>query len=538
LPEPEEGNLLETAGRLLSVLIRRRWWFLPIAGVTAIATVLVLLQLPNRYTSEATLLVVQQQVPERYVAPTTTTNVSEALQAMTQEVLSRTRLAAIVAEFGLYPEERKSLPPERVNELMFRNISIAPLKGNSDRGTVNSFKISFTAGSPDVAQQVTSRLTSLFISENLKTRAEQATNTAEFLGVQLETAQSKLAEQERRVREFKMRNLGELPEQQAGNLAILTGLQTQLQNTAAAKDRAEQQRVYLESLIRGLESAAALRSATTETTGISPTPGPIQDAQRELTRLEAERRRLLNLYTPGHPDVAQNRSQIVKAEETLARLQAAQKPAGEGVSPQTARSTPADSIQENSMAQVRSQLEANRVEAENLNKEYKRLLADIDKYQTRLNQTPVREQEMSTILRNQELLKQGYSDLSKKKIEAELATSLEKQQAGQQFRLVDAPSLPTVPTSPKRVKMSLIGAVAGIVLGAGVALLVDFKGRPFYSEKALKQRFAKTMVVCIPVLQTPAEKRFRRWGKALEWVAGTALVLAVFVAESYVYLHG
>jgi hypothetical protein len=44
-------------------------------------------------------------------------------------------------------------------------------------------------------------------------------------------------------------------------------------------------------------------------------------------------------------------------------------------------------------------------------------------------------------------------------------------------------------------------------------------------------------VLGIPVLLTPAEKRMRGWRKAAEWVAGTALVLAVFIAESYVYLH-
>ena len=190
------------------------------------------------------------------------------------------------------------------------------------------------------------------------------------------------------------------------------------------------------------------------------------------------------------------------------------------------------------MAQVRSQLEANRVEAESLSRDYKDLQATIEQYQNRLNRTPVREQQLATVLRDHELLKADYSDLLKKKLEAELATSLEKQQAGQQFRMVDAPSLPTVPTSPKRVKFSLIGVLGGILLGVAVAFLVDFRGHPFYSEKAACQHFAKTLVVGIPVLLTRAEKRARLWVGALEWVCGSVLVAAVGVIEFYVYLHG
>ncbi len=538
MPEPEEGSLLEGVGSLLRILARRRWWFLPIAAVVTLATVAALLRLPDRYMSEATLLVVEQQVPVRYVAPTTTTSVSEALQAMTQEVLSRARLTAIVSEFGLYTRERRTLPPEKIIEIMLENIGIVPLQGNSGRGNVNSFKISFTADSPDVAQRVTGRLTSLFIAENLKTRTDQATNTTDFLSDQLQSAQAKLAEQEKRLKDFKMQHLGELPEQQQGNLAILSGLQTQLQNTAAAMNRVEQQRVYLESLIRGLESSAALRQGSADAPGPSVTPGPIQDAQREIARLQAERSRLLTVYTSTHPDVVRNSRELEKVEASLTRLQATQTAAGAGTASQSARPAATDSTQEATLAQVRSQLEANRVEAKNLSQDYKNLQASVETYQARLNQTPVREQQMSALLRDNELLRKNYADLLQKRTEAQLATNLERQQAGQRFRLVDAPSLPTRPAGPKRVKMSLIGALAGILLGAGVALLVDIRGRPFYSEKAVRQRFAKMLVVGIPVLLTPGERRLRSWGRAMEWVAGTALVVAVLLAETFVYLHG
>src|SRR5258708_343063 len=106
LPE-EESNLGETLGRLLSLLIRRRWWILLTAcGITLANTVFLSTQ-PNRYTSEATLLVVAQQVPQRYVVSNSTADLNSQLQAMKQEVLSRTRLLRMINDFSLYPKQRK-----------------------------------------------------------------------------------------------------------------------------------------------------------------------------------------------------------------------------------------------------------------------------------------------------------------------------------------------------------------------------------------------------------------------------------------------
>ena len=92
-------------GRVLKILVRRRWWIVIPASVVALTTVAALSRIPNRYTSNATLVVVQQQVPQRYVVPNDTTEMAVALQAMQQEVLSRPQLEPIIRNFGLYAKE-------------------------------------------------------------------------------------------------------------------------------------------------------------------------------------------------------------------------------------------------------------------------------------------------------------------------------------------------------------------------------------------------------------------------------------------------
>ena len=191
--------------------------------------------------------------------------------------------------------------------------------------------------------------------------------------------------------------------------------------------------------------------------------------------------------------------------------------------------------------QLKSQLEANRLEIENLSKEEEKLKASIDQYQKRLNQTPVREQQLAGVLRNYDQLKQDYADLLNKESQSRMAADLEKRQEGQQFRMVDQPSLPTVPSSPNRIKISLGGLAGGIALGLALAFLADFRDRSFRSEKILAERFAIPLVVGVPLVLTPGEQRVRTWMRTLEWTAGSGLALVVFVAELYefyLYRHG
>src|SRR5205807_2216800 len=83
---------------------------------------------------------------------------------------------------------------------------------------------------------------------DLEERTQQSVSTTEFLEHQLEQARKDLAEQEERLRVYKSSYLGELPQQEQSNLQILHGLEAQLYASSDALGRAEQQKIYLESL--------------------------------------------------------------------------------------------------------------------------------------------------------------------------------------------------------------------------------------------------------------------------------------------------
>ena len=529
---PEQDEKIDVT-KVLQVAMRRRRWLLVPAFAIAMSACVAALLIPNSYQSEATILVEQQRVPERYVTPNNTYDMREALLLMTDAILSRTRLLQIIDEFGLYPEARKQLAPEDLVALIRRNIAIVPGGRGPESRDLNTFKISFKAPDPHLAQDVTSRLTTLLIEGNLKSREEQSAGTTHFLEGQLGSATIELQRQQGRVRDFKMRYLGQLPEQQQGNLQVLTGLHMQLQNTMAALARAREQQVYLESLLSQYQTLAPAVAAVPGTASVSPT----ETITVELTRLNNQRADLVARYTEKYPDVVKLDGQIKQLETLLARTTKATEAAEAGTG--KVNSNPSNpTIRDRTTAQVKSQLEANRMEIQNTMADQKQLESRIAEYQHRLNMTPVREQELADALRDYNLSKQNYDDLLGKKTQSELATSLERHQQGQQFRIIDPPSLPMKPASVDHLKISLGGLVVGLAIGIALAFLTETSDHSLRDEGELRRLFAFPLLVGLPILLSRAEEQKRTQAKTLEWVVGSTLGLLVCAAEFYIYHRG
>src|ERR1700733_14184093 len=85
--EPEV-SLVQTIAQTWGAVKRRRWLLLASSCCIPIAVVVVALKLPDKYVSQATLLLVQQQVSQRYVEPDSAPAPADAVQSLKLEVLS------------------------------------------------------------------------------------------------------------------------------------------------------------------------------------------------------------------------------------------------------------------------------------------------------------------------------------------------------------------------------------------------------------------------------------------------------------------
>jgi polysaccharide chain length determinant protein (PEP-CTERM system associated) len=490
--------------------------------------------LPPRYESSTMILVSQPTMPKDYVTPNVSDDLQERMQSITQQILSRTRLLHIIDQLNLYSGQRSQWSPDQKVEHMRKDIDIQLVRDTRDQ--ITAFNISYMSPDPAVAQEVTSELSNLFINENLEARQQESEGTTKFLEAQLETARKSLADQEEKIRQFKAQHVGEMPGQLASNLQILSGLQSQLQNDEDALNAARQQHVYLQTLVdqyRAMQGSAKTADGTT--VGL-----PAID--EELDKLKAQLADLSSRYTERHPDVRKLKEQIAKTEKMRDQLLASMKEKGPDNTNDSADSASAgvgtDPAKASMLAQVQGQLRSNQVEITNREHSIAALKAKVDDYQARLNQEPIREQQLADLTRGYDQSKTNYDDLLKKKNESAMATSMELLQQGERFTIMDPPSLPQKPEFPNRLKFCGIGLGIGLALGVVVAGAFEMMDDRVYSETELKKLLPPNILVEIPaIVSTSDEQKYRRqmW---LGLVTAGVVFATILAGSAFSYLRG
>ncbi len=519
-----------------AIAVRRRWWILLPLFLVWAAVWGVSWFLPAMYQSESLILVEQQKVPDQYVVPNVTSNLQGRLQSLTEQILSRTRLKATIDKFHLYSGHSDFFNSGDPVEQMRYYIKIDLVSAPDHPGEYTAFKLRYSAGSPELAQSVNKELTSLFIAENVNAQRQLSENTTAFFESQLAAARANMAEQEAKVAAFKEKYLGELPSQLESNMQILAGLQSQLQSAQQTMDTARQQKLYLESLLQQYQSAQASMG------GGDSAVAPPQTLETELIAMRLELQDLRVKYTEGHPDVIALKEKIGQAERLKKQgeieMASKQKDAKASNAPDPLEVAGSQTGSPTPIMQVQSQLKANQLEISNIQQHEKDLESQISRYQTRLNLTPETEQELTDVSRGYEESKSNYNSLLQKQMQSQLATSLEQRQQGEQFRIIDPPSLPNKPWAPNHLWFSLGGIFAGIAFGLGLTILLELTNVRVRHEKDLAGIVPVSVLVGIPHLSGLDEARSRvvRWWSELG--AATVLIVVMVVGNLYAFLKG
>ncbi|HTV00107.1 MAG TPA: hypothetical protein VMF13_06195, partial [Luteitalea sp.] len=492
----------------LLAVARRRWWLLALPLlVGGIGTAIYAQTLPNRYRSEAIILVTPPTLPSSYVRPTVTLPLVERLRILQQEVLSRSRLERIILDLDLYRQEREAgIMEDVVTQMRSKDISVsAPRAGARRNSNAASFVVGFSSSNARVAHQVAERLTSLFVDENTRQRETIAEGTDQFLTAEVDSARLRLEETEGKLEAYKRQYGGQLPDQLQSNFGALQNAQVQAQslNESLNRDRSEQ--IAIERQINDLTGAA---TGGDETVEAAPPPNPYADA---LAKARGALDGLLLRLTPDHPDVV--RQQRVVAElEQRARDAELRRP----LSPQTqvAATTPAQRSRANQLQELRRRFEQVSAQIASKQRQIEARQAQAAVYQSRVDAAPAREAELIGLMRDYETLKNRYNLLLTRSEEAKVAANMERRQVSEQFRIVEPPRVPERPVSPDRTRMTMLGAFAGAGLGLLVIGLLEYRDRRFRTEDDVVAALALPVVAVVPLLLSHAERKAqwkRRW---------------------------
>ncbi len=467
-------------------IVRRRIWLLIIPAVVfSVSAYLVSLFLPARYKSETMVLVEAPTVSSELVRPIGG-DTNQRLATMREEILSRTRLQQIIEKFNLYREDVGKRPMEELVARLRSSIDVGAVRpmDRTNASGLPGFTIDVIAGQPHLAQQICTEITSMFLQQNVIISERKAEDTTDFISRQLQEAKGKLDDQDAKLAEFQRRNMGALPDEAQTNFSLLTGLASQLDSVTQSLNRSQQDKLFLESALSQQIAAGKLSQAADSPDTLS----------RQLTALQDQLASLRTRYTDDYPDVIRVKNEMThlqqRMDEQAASAHAEKETDQQGLQVDTPQAQ-----------QLRAQLHQIDVSIRERMSEQLRLQQQISRVQGKLEMTPGVAQQYKALTRDYQTALNIYNDLLKKQSDSEMSRDLLRRQQGEQFRVLDPPSLPQQPTFPNRRLFAFGGLAGGLGFGLAIAFLLEAQDTTLRTDKDVELLLKLPTLAVIPAIK-------------------------------------
>jgi uncharacterized protein involved in exopolysaccharide biosynthesis len=233
-------------------------------------------------------------------------------------------------------------------------------------------------------------------------------------------------------------------------------------------------------------------------------------ASAEIAGLQKQLALLQSKYTENHPDVRRLKEMIANLEAQASSAQKEGAPAKEPLKEEKAGSLESQPTAFSAADLLKPQLEQVNKEIKGLKDQVANVAAKIDLHQKRVDESPEREQELMSLSRDYDNLKRLYDSMLNRKLEAEIAVSMERKQKGEQFRVIDPAKIPEKPVEPDVKKILMLTLVLGLALGGGLSYLVEMMDTSYKSPQELEKDLDLPVLVSVPIRLTNRESRMAR----------------------------
>lgn len=553
----------------IDILRRYRSWIIGPTFAGLVIAVVVAFLWPDTFISTAVMRITPQQVPQSLVPTNISTQISERLTAMQQEILSRTSLQELLqrASLNLYPKERLRKPMEDVIDQMRKAVRITLMQGNvtepQQQKFASAFQISFSYPDKYKAQAVVRELVTKFIEQNVRVQRDQSNMTTSFLNDELKSAQENLNRLDAEMTKFKLANAGKLPEQLQANLQALNTLEMQLATVNESINRISQDKMMLESNLQNLKSQATFINTTADqgAGGLTVRNERLIQLNRVILDNETRLSALRLTYRETHPDIRSLEAQLSVLKKERDRLEKEESDAAAEPKPAATKETklaaadlkPASQNQRVvtslqvaqslesirlAVANIQAQIQARNMDMEERVRRQKELQGEINAYRARVEASPINEQRYAALQRDYQLAKQAYDEMARKKELSETASNLEERKAGENLEVLDPASLPEQPSEPNRLFIAAVGTGLGVFFGVLMAGIKEMKDTSLKNLKDVRAYTNLPVLSSVPLLENALLVRRKR---RLFWLAWSTAVIIGTVAMSgsmYYYYFG
>lgn len=532
-----------TAGEFVAMLKRRKWFILlPVITMTA-AIGYVVYKLPSVYESKTLLTVKPPTISDIVVKPLTDEDLSQRLQTINQEVLSRSSLEPMITKFDLFKIERNNgMDTAEIVDKMRKNITVEVEK--SDNEKLAAFRIAYRDREPNATRNVTSELAAKYVNAQVLASTQIAEKTREFIENELKTKKEVLDNLEKQRLEIMTQNVETLPESSQGLIAQLDGLRKREDTIAKEKETLtmekgrlndqisannRQIRVYDEFGEKETKEAAELASR------IEDTPAYAQLVQKRAD-LKGQLDKLLKVFKEKHPDVVAKKDEIARIDEEIENLRRNTDQRVKLASQSSSRK--ADLQRKNielENQRLQNQIELIDGQMRMKDQELGQNSGQIMEIESKINQIPNVKVALEGLNTQYQSAKQAYDDLLKKSSDASMQFNREENAQGETIRVQDAANLPESPVAPKRALLTGLGAAIGLAIGLLLAAVFELP-RIFKIQNIedAKHYTGLPVLASVPPLLSAQEKLWLTRSHRMRLLAGVILALGAIPLIAFV----
>jgi polysaccharide chain length determinant protein (PEP-CTERM system associated) len=502
------------------ILWKRKWLIILPAIVVSFAVAIVVWRLPNVYQSSTLLTVRPSNIMQGIVPQMSDDDLTIRINAIGQEVFSRSSLEPLIKTYNLYALERmRGEPMELLVERMVKKDT--QIEVNKSRDITNGFTLTFKGPDPIITQKVASDLAGKYVNAQIKQQSQGAGETAKFLQQQLELAQAELKTVEDQRLQTLQANINNLPTQATSLVTNLSGLYEQQKSYLNDIGRLRDQKTMLTTQLGDIEKQfQADKEDVVETlTDPKTTPAWAELSKRE-SQLDSELQNMLTVLKPKNPDV------VAKKQE-LAAVQRSKQELTDDWKNRIAEKTKRVSNRIDPRAStIKANLQGIDGEIARQEKLLAQTSAQIGQVQGQLSRVPGAEIDLGRIDREYQTKKAAFDELLLKKQKSDLNVAATNSAQGETIQVIDPASLPVRPVAPKRPLLIALGLALG--LAVGFAFAAAFEAPRLLTIQTVEDARHYTglpVLISVPELLTPKEQRRARMRRMATAFAGIAITI-------------
>jgi len=519
-------EILDLVRSVLRGMWSYRWWGLIAAVLVGAGGTAAVMSIPNKYEASARVYVDTQSILKPLMSGLAVQpNIDQQIAMMSRTLLSRPNVERVtrMADLDLRaatPQQRETLIDELMKDIRF-----------SAAGGLNLYTLGYRSAEPERARKVVQALLSIFVESNLGDKRRDSDQARRFIDEQIKLYEQRLVEAENRLKEFKIRNITQMPNIGADSVARTGDLQNQLAHARMELSQAENARDELRKQL----SVEPQQVPDDRPMFELPAGGGVVVPQRRSEyddRIELQRKRLDELrlrYTEQHPDVIGTQrviEQLEAAREAERKAEAAK--AAQAQAPSAPKRTPG--MMPNPVyQQLRVSLAETEATVASLRARARDLDGRIAQVRANAANVPRLEAELKQLNRDYDVTKRNYDQLLARRESAQLAGEMDASASVAEFRVIDPPRVSPNPVFPNRPL--LLAGVLLLSVGAGMAIafLRDQVRPTFFDMRSLRQATGMPLLGAVSWVVTAADRARARRG-VVAFSASATMYLGLFAA--------